>query len=500
MTNRITYIALLIAILFCLPAKAQQKQSVNKPANKNNRQQLLQYIEALKNDNDLKSASWSLSIIDGGTGQTITSYRQNANLVPASILKLVTTGVGALLFTNNYRFTTTLGYMGYIDTDSVLQGNLYLIGGGDPTFGSTQFKGTAADSIFNYFTQSIKKAGIKRINGKLIADVSLFDDIEIHDTWEWGDIGNYYGAGTSALSFCENMFTIAIKPAKQIKQSATLGSPSPLLADATIRNMATTSHRDSSVTINIFTSPMLAEYWIRGTVPMGKDSIIAKGGIQKPALVCLNNFDTYLNKNNITTSRQFDLKTDTTSIKLDAPLCVWTSPSYTEIADNTNRYSNNVFAETIFKHIALQRAKVKQGSYNASVNDVISILNERGVDTKGISLNDGSGLSRHNLISTDFMCRFLLMMYKNYPKFSTIMPMPGEKGTLSGFMYAYPKNRNKVRLKSGSMTGVLNYAGYIQNKDGNTWCVSIMTNNFTCKVSQMRPKLEKLVYLITESE
>ena len=487
----------LILIYFVLPISAQQTKQAPTVSGK---QALLNYIETLKKDDDFKMASWGIKVVDCSSKNTIVSYQSEKNFVPASILKLVTTGIGLLTFKSNHTFTTTFAYSGNIDTDSTLQGNLYIIGGGDPTFGSTQFQKSSTDSIFKHLVKSLNASGIKHINGKLIADISLFDDAEIHNTWEWGDIGNYYGTGTSALSFCENMFSITIKPGDSVKNLAILGSPTPALPKANIKNKLSTSPKNTAVDALIYSSPMFSEYQISGTIPIGKDSVVAKGAIQNPAMVCIQNIDIFLNNNGISTIHEFEIKTDTSSIVITDTIAQWQSPAYSLIVENTNRHSNNMFAETILKNLAVYNLKSHQVSYNQGTDAIINILENKGVDTKNIQIADGSGLSRQNMVSADFMCQFLLMMNGAYPGFDKLMPAPGEKGTLTGFMSGYQKNRNKVRMKSGSMTGVLNYAGYVKSKKGNTLCICIMTNNFTCKVSKIRPKLEKLVYLITECE
>ncbi|MDR1055436.1 MAG: D-alanyl-D-alanine carboxypeptidase/D-alanyl-D-alanine-endopeptidase [Prevotellaceae bacterium] len=493
MFKKILYLFIII-IFFQTSVLAQQSKQVS------GKQALLNYIESLKKDADLKNALWSVMVVNCSSKNTVASYQADKNLIPASIQKLITTGVGALTFKDNHQFSTLLAYDGIVDADSVLQGNLYVIGGGDPTLGSGRFATTNTDSFFTLFFNALLKKGIRTVNGKIIADISLFDDIEPHDTWEWGDMGNYYGSGTCALSFCENSFDISIKPGDSVKHKAVLGSPFPILPEAVIRNKISTSPKDSSVNALIYSSPMLAEYWLSGSIPIGKDSIVAKGTIRNPALACIQNLDIFLNNNGISTTQQFGIKTDMADITLIDTVTQWLSPNYCEIAESTNRYSNNMFAETILKNLAANNPKLRPASYSTAINVVMDKLKAKGIDTKNIRMVDGSGLSRQNFISADFMCQFLLMMYSAYSGFDKLMPAPGEKGTLTGFMSAYPKSRSKVRIKSGSMTGVLNYAGYVKNKKGNTFCVTIMTNNFTCKVSKIRPKLEKLVYLISECE
>ena len=95
---------------------------------------MLNYIESLKKDEDFKNALWSVKVVNCSTQKTIAEHNSSTNHVPASIMKLITTGVGAINFSNNYRFITTLAYNGSVDTDSVLNGNIYIIISGGTTF------------------------------------------------------------------------------------------------------------------------------------------------------------------------------------------------------------------------------------------------------------------------------------------------------------------------------------------------------------------------------
>jgi D-alanyl-D-alanine carboxypeptidase/D-alanyl-D-alanine-endopeptidase (penicillin-binding protein 4) len=128
-----------------------------------------------------------------------------------------------------------------------------------------------------------------------------------------------------------------------------------------------------------------------------------------------------------------------------------------------------------------------------------------GVDTsKGIYIKDGSGLSRQNLVSSDFFCRFLEAMMHSpaFEAYVESLPSPGDNGTLKFNMKSYPEElRSRIKVKSGSMNGIRCYSGYIIPTEGTkeeTIIFSIMTSNCTSPTWKVRPMLDKLMATLAE--
>src|ERR1019366_3057410 len=137
----------------------------------------------------------------------------NISLVPASTLKIVTTSAALTLLGNDFKFETKLQYDGIFDTlTGTINGNLYIVGGGDPTLESEYFK-DEKDSLTttDRWAELLKKKGIKKITGAVIGDASVFDDNVIPPQWIWADIGNYFGAGACGLTYHDNKYTLYFK-------------------------------------------------------------------------------------------------------------------------------------------------------------------------------------------------------------------------------------------------------------------------------------------------
>ena len=161
----------------------------------------------------LKHAQWSLSAIYIDDGSPIIDYQSEQSLAPASGLKLFTSSEALDILGEDFTCDTKLFYDG-IFKSGTLNGNIYIVGGGDPTLGSDQVDGSLSlDSLMDTWVVAIQSKGISKINGSIIADPLLFDEMTVPDNWNWIDIGNYYGAGVSALNINDNLYHLVFKPA-----------------------------------------------------------------------------------------------------------------------------------------------------------------------------------------------------------------------------------------------------------------------------------------------
>jgi D-alanyl-D-alanine carboxypeptidase/D-alanyl-D-alanine-endopeptidase (penicillin-binding protein 4) len=458
-------------------------------------------VNTIINDKNLKGAFFSVKLVDFDTGKTIFEHNPELKMIPASIQKVITTGTGFTGLGDSYTFKTSVYRDGRIVADSVLDGNLYTVGGGDPSLGSENFPETASGIIFDKIARGLKNAGIAKINGRITVDDSYFDinrstSETVHPSWEWEDIGSYYGTGVHGLNFCENFFTVNISCNEPAGIVIVPKYPYSEIVMPGIVSDITIIHRDSLPNVASFSSPETNRYIIRGEMPAGKD-VELDCALQNPFVAFEFWLRNYLNDNGITAMYN---TVDSASDSERHLLTEIESPPYRELAKFTNYTSNNLFADAIFKNISKQITG--EASFSKSARNMNDFLNKTlNLNTQNIRIVDGSGLSRHNLTTAGFMCEYLRAIKLHVPDFHLSLPSPGtDKSTLKYFMTSYSNKNNKERifLKSGSMTGVLNYAGYVINKKGETICVVIMTNNFLCKTKELRPKLERLVYLISE--
>jgi len=475
---------------FCVPTLLTSQISGEK--------KVQDYVNLILQDNRFKGALFSLKLVNCETGKTVFEHKSEIKMVPASIQKVITTGIGIITLGKDYTFKTPIYYDGMIAPDSTLTGNLYIAGGGDPSFGSKNFPEANPETVFKRITYELKKAGINKITGKIIVDDSYFNgnystSETVHPSWEWEDIGSYYGSGVHGLNFHENAFAAKISTKNTPDINISLEYPYNNTVMPEVISDIKIIHKDSLATVMSFSSPAADKYIIRGEVPLDKD-VVLDCALQNPAEVFEFWLRNYLNYNGInaaagaTALPALPEKFLITEIK---------SPPFYKLVKFTNYTSNNLFADAFFKNIS--KEKTGDASFAKSSENIINTLKALKINTQNIRIIDGSGLSRHNLLTAEFICDYLCAIRRQIPDFYTLLPSPGtEKSTLRNFMSSYSGNKTGVFLKSASMTGVLNYAGYIVNKNGETLCVAIMMNNFLCKTKDLRPKLEKLVSLLSE--
>ncbi len=180
-------------------------------------------------------------------------------------------------------------------------------------------------------------------------------------------------------------------------------------------------------------------------------------------------------------------------------LLEYTSPTYYVIAQYANMTSNNTYAEAIHRFVGYKQYGMGSSANGAkAVNDYIQRLR---LESSGVNLEDGSGLSVRNRITTDFLCRFLCEMAKTpfFGDYEKSLALAGENGTVKNLLTGLPSNIN-VRMKTGSMTGVRALAGYVINAKGQRLCYAVIANDFDCTGAQMRSKLEKIVLKIATME
>src|SRR5690606_566159 len=174
-------------------------------------QSLVQKIETaykrFESDSQLRYGISSLTVLDGRTGEVVFSKNGDIGLAPASTLKTVTAATALHLLGKDFRWETKLGYNGTI-INGVLNGDLILIGGADPSLGSSRYPESKAEVLLQRWTNVLRQAGIKKIDGRVIADDRLLGTQTLPGGWNWQDMGNYYGAGPSSLSWRENQFDL----------------------------------------------------------------------------------------------------------------------------------------------------------------------------------------------------------------------------------------------------------------------------------------------------
>lgn len=183
------------------------------------------YIETAARGEALKSSVFGVLAVTEG-GDTLACWNSDQRMVPASTMKLITTGMAIHLLGPDFKYITRIGYSGVIK-DGTLDGDLYIVGGGDPTIASKDSISISRTDLFRQWKSFLDKAGIKRVSGNVIGDGRYFDGPMEHDTWSYQDIGTAYGAGLNGLSFYENAQDFRVSAGRRWVRRSTSPSYSP---------------------------------------------------------------------------------------------------------------------------------------------------------------------------------------------------------------------------------------------------------------------------------
>jgi D-alanyl-D-alanine carboxypeptidase/D-alanyl-D-alanine-endopeptidase (penicillin-binding protein 4) len=354
----------------------------------------------------------------------------------------------------------------------VLNGNIYIVGGGDPCLGSDRITGTLSwKNQIELWADTIQKLGIKKIKGKVLADSTKWEKAQAVPSWAWEDLGNYYGAGASALSFHENQYSIFLKPGDKVEEKAAILRIDPPLKSLILQNEVRTGPKGTGDGTCIYGSEFSPIQFIRGTVPLGVDEFSIKGTIPDPATFCADLLSQELNRKNIVIEEE-----SVEPSKKRTRFFTTFSPTIKEIVHWTNQKSNNLYAEHLLKKIG--EVTYSEGSTTSGIKAVTDFWSSQKIDLKGFKMADGSGLSRKNLITTQQLVEILLKIKK-----STFFPI---------FFESLPLKNEMMRVKSGSMSLIKGYAGYT-----NSIAFAILINQ--CPNDQaIKEKMEALLSKICE--
>jgi len=446
-----------------------------------------------------KHASLSVCVMDLESNKIVASVNPETSLIPASSLKLITTLSSLDILGYEYRYETHIGYTGKIDPDGTLTGDIHIIGSGDPTLGSSRVslggEVLSFQKLIEDIVKTIKEYGITCIDGEIIADESIFDSYPISPSWQWNDLGNYYASGAWGINANENEYYIYFKRDYGIGRMTKLHSYDPYIPRLILQNEVSIDSSNSLDNAYVFGGPYNFNKRIVGTVPYGQGTFRIKGSIPDPPTFFAYHVYDQLRKYQIS-SRGYKATLKPKKAKIKS-LKSYFSPNLAKIAKITNYHSVNVYAEALMKTIGSE--KKNQGSGSAGIYVTQKNMREKGLKLTPLHMEDGSGLSARNVISSKFMCQFLDKMYDEIDTdlLLNTIPNPGKISTVQGIT-TYSSARSNIWVKSGSMERIQSFSGYIKSKSGKWLSFSIMANGLHVKNRKVRPIMGQLMRKIYE--
>lgn len=453
----------------------------------------LKSAENWKKDKDLKGATLAYCVLNAKTASVVAEQNSATFLIPASTLKVVTTGAALGVLGANYRYETKIFHTGNFDKASgIIHGDLIIYGSGDPTLQSEYFvKDT--NQVTQKWAQILKEKGIKEIKGKIIGDASLFDRA-IPANWIWGDISNYFGAAPCGLSYNDNKFKV-IFCTKEAGCKADVINTIPSYLNSTITINSSVIAKGNEDEAYVYGDPFSFTKDICGRIPPNKQNYDIEAALPDPALLCAEMLYTSLSRVGIKCNKN---KIESNYAKNDsiAPrqlLYTHYSPTLDKIVYFTNLRSNNHYCETLLRTLG-------KGNMYSGMEAVKNYWQKKGLDVSELYMTDGSGLSRANSVTASFQAHLLSKVYNDSTMYKVInpsLPVAGKSGSMSNIGKGTFLEGN-MRAKTGYINRASGYCGYVKTKSGKDLAFSVLFNNYNCSAREAKIKIEKFLIELGE--
>lgn len=446
-------------------------------------------VDAIANRPEFSRSRWGILIQPLSSTTTLYSRDAQKYFIPASNAKLLTTAAALQKLGADFRIKTSV-YSGE-------NGSLYVAGRGDPSIAEPQLKSLA---------QQLKQRGISQVN-QLIGDDSYFQGSAVNPNWEWEDAQAGYGAPINSLIFNQNAIDLLLSP-QAIGQPLKVTFAEPKLANQwQLQNNSVTVAQSESEFIEVgreFDRPIIR---VSGQLKVGGEPESAYVAVVNPANNFLQYFQQALATEGIPVKQTLVASASRNS---NQELATVESPPLAELVRETNRESNNLYAEVLLRLLGKVTDKIplpptltgkmpvpQEDTGESGLKELKTVLTQLGVNPNSYILADGSGLSRHNLITPEALVETLRFM-ANSPAASIYrasLPVAGESGTLKNRFNITP-NRVILQGKTGTMSGVSALSGYIEVPNYEPLVFSIIVNQSDLSAAKMRSATDEIVLLL----
>lgn len=436
-------------------------------------QRLQDAVQVLMADAQMKHAQLGISVVNSETGEKIYESNAQTGLAPASCQKIITSATIMDMLGPWYRYRTTLGYTGRI-TGGILKGNLYLSGSGDPSLGSWRYDSANEHAVRKAWAKALQRSGIHRVNGTLTAYAGKWETDIMPGGWIWDDMGNYYGAGVSAVNWHENQYDLVLRSGENIGSAVSVVKASPKPYGVTLVSELTAAAKGTGDNAYIYLPPNGKTGYVRGTIPIGEKAFTISGSFPDPPMQTVQALKTVLD------SLKIPVAGTTVSHAKDTPVYHVLYNYYSPALDSLNYWflkkSINLYGESFLRTIAGERTGF--ASAEKGLQLLKDFWKDKGIEPSALHMIDGSGLSPQNRITADALVKVL-----QYAR------------TRSWFSYYYDALPvfNNMKLKSGTIGGAKSFAGYHTSQSGTTYTVAIIVNNYDGSAGEIVRKMFRVL-------
>jgi D-alanyl-D-alanine carboxypeptidase/D-alanyl-D-alanine-endopeptidase (penicillin-binding protein 4) len=461
-----------------------------------------------------RGAFWGVQAVDLASGTTLYAMNPDRFFVPASNTKLFTTAMALTRLGPDFTFLTRVLATVPPDAGGRIAGDLRLIGGGDPNLSARPIPYQKGPITGNPLTaiedlaDQIAAKGITRVDGDITGDDTWYVWEPYAPGWGVDDPLYDYGAPVSALTVHDNTLTLNIAPGAREGDPAALALR-PALEYYRIDNRLRTVPAGGERRIHYHRAAGSLDLELWGTIPLrdrGEDLLL---GIEDPAQFAAMALRQALEDRGIVVRGRagaHHLFPDEVPNLTQGPEPE--PPAGTELARRisaplvedlriTDKVSQNLHAELALR--AVGRARRNVGSREAGLAELKDFLAEAGVGGDQYGINDGSGLSRQNLVTPATVVKLLRFLYQSPARenWISLLPVGGQDGTL-GSRFAAAAVAGRIHAKTGSVAHVSALSGYFQRSNGDWVAFSILVNNFNGPAGEVRNVMDRICATIME--
>ena len=446
-------------------------------------------LAALLAEPALGGARIGVVVAQGSEAAFVVAHDADKGFLPASNMKLVSGAVALATLGADFRWTTRVQTAAAL-ADGVLQGDLLLVGDGDPSLG-----GRPATDPFEPMRDLVRQlgeAGVKRIGGRIVGVDDCQADEHIGRGWQWDYLGDDYAAQFGGLCFAENAATLFVSGTEE-------GSPPLLRVEPDIRYVLgradfTCGPADAKAALDVTRQPFTNSFLVRGALPAGAAEQRFRLSVENPTRYAAQGLAGALQRAGVQTGAAVDGDDVGVPAQPWRELAQWQSKPLRELMAPMMKDSQNLYAEQFARTAA--RVAGSNGSRAATDAHVREALAKLGIDARGMVLADQSGLSRRNLVQPRQLVALLQAMWAAPFRdvYFESLPVAGVDGTLRGRLRETAA-KGRLRAKTGTIDMVSALSGVLDPQDPKHPPVffSVMLNHYTCTSAQARDAMDRFL-------
>ncbi len=481
-------------------------------------------LTTLMSEPRFAAATWGVKIVSLESKKTVFEHDAGKLFSPASNCKLYTMALALDQLGGDYRIKTSLYSTAKPDKRGTLKGDLMVYGRGDPTMNARLNSGDIYRAL-QPLVAALTNAGVRRISGDLVGDESFITGSPYGSGWAWDDVNYYYGAEISALTINDNTLRVSVQPGGKVGEPCQL-SIAPLTSYVVLSNRTQTIAAGGKRDLNFFRPGEQNVIFVTGKMPLGETNFSDEVTMHDPAKLFVTFFKEALQRNGIKVSGKVRTINWLSPQAKPVDLSKWVelgaveSLPMREINREVQKPSQNLYTDLMLAHVgALTEQRVSSrinlgdttnqteavigriSSEDLGVRELEKFLKKIGVKRGDVEFEEGSGLSRNNLVTPNATVTLLEYMSRHAEAESYLraLPLAGADGSLRNRMKKTRAEGN-VHAKTGTLRWANALSGYVTTAAGERLTFSLMLNRYQAPDAEhaARNELDKIAVMLAE--